>query len=152
MARIAVPLRMTYAEYIASSAWGARREQRLEKDARRCQGCGSEDGLHVHHRTYARLGNELPEDIITVCEICHGFIHREQERTGRPLDVVTDAVLALIRASGPSGGNARDRVPHTPRHAREPSGWRRDSRGGGTWAQGVPERDEDAATRRANGL
>jgi hypothetical protein len=152
MTRIAVPLRMTYAEYIASSAWGLRRGQRLEKDEHRCQGCGSEDGLHVHHRTYERLGNELPEDIITVCEICHGFIHREQERTGRPLDAVTDSALALIRASGPAEGVARDEVPHTPRHVREVVGWRTDSRAGGTWARGVPERDEDAAARRANGM
>ena len=152
MTRIAVPLRMTYAEYIASSAWDTRRRQRLEKDAHRCQGCGSEDGLHVHHRTYDRLGNELPRDLITVCEVCHGFIHREQARTGRPLDAVTDATLALIRASEPTRGIARDEVPHTPRHVREAPGWRRDSRGGGTWARGVPERDEAVATRRANGL
>lgn len=152
MTRIAVPLRMTYVEYITSSAWDLRRRQRLEKDEHCCQGCGSEIGLHVHHRTYERLGNELPDDIITVCEICHGFIHREQERTGGMLATVTDAALALIRASGPASGPVRDEVPHTPRHAREPSGWRRDVRGGGTWAQGVPERDEAAAARRANGL
>lgn len=149
MTRIAVPLRMTYAEYIASSAWDARRRQRLEKDGRRCQGCGTQDSLHVHHRTYERLGNELADDIVTVCEVCHGFIHREQERTGRPLDAVTEAVLALIRASGPTSSTVRDEVSHAPRLT---SGWRQDSRGGGTWARGIPERDEAAAARRANGL
>jgi phage terminase large subunit GpA-like protein len=143
---------MTYAEYISSDAWRIRRGQRLKKDRQRCQGCGSGDSLHVHHRCYDRLGNELPEDIITVCEICHGFIHQEQERTGRALDVVTDAVLALVRASGPSRATVRDEAAHTPRHVREPSGWRSDSRGPGTWARGIPERDEVAAARRANGL
>jgi hypothetical protein len=150
--RVAAPLRMTYAEYISSDRWRDRRAERLEKDARRCQGCGSEDGLHVHHRTYERLGCELPGDIITVCETCHVFIHQEQARTGKPLDAVTDTALALIRASGPHQDAAREEIPHTPRHAREPSEWRRDSRGGGTWAKGVPERDEATAMRRANGL
>ena len=152
MTRIAVRLRKTYAEYIASAEWGERRRRRLEKDGYRCQGCGSEDDLHVHHRTYERLGNELPDDLVTACEICHTFIHQEQARTGRPLDLATDAALALIRASGPAQQTTRDEVPHTPRHVREPSDWREDSRGPGTWARGVPQRNKAAAARHANGL
>ena len=149
MTRIAVPLRMTYAEYISSEAWRTRRRVRLKADDHRCQGCGSEDGLHVHHRTYERLGNELPDDIITVCETCHAFVHGEQARTGQPLAAVTDEVLALIRASGKSRRRPRVQPPHQPRHVRD---WRQDSRGPGTWARGVPERDEVAAARQANGL
>lgn len=33
---------------------------------------GSETSrLHVHHRTYERLGEELPEDLVVLCEVCH---------------------------------------------------------------------------------
>src|SRR5260370_13848674 len=95
MTRIAVPLRKTYAEYVTSEVWRTRRNQCLERDSYHCQGCGSEDDLHAHHRTYDRLGNELPDDIITICRTCHSFIHGEHSRTGQPLDVVTDAVLVL---------------------------------------------------------
>ena len=100
MGRIAIRARMTYAEYIVSGLWAERRAARLEKDGGRCQGCGSSENLHVHHKTYERLGSELPDDIVTVCEVCHGFIHAEQRRTRKPLAEVTDAALALIRVSG----------------------------------------------------
>jgi len=29
----------------------------------------------VHHRTYARCPHEAPEDLITVCSLCHIFCH-----------------------------------------------------------------------------
>jgi hypothetical protein len=150
--RIAIPLRLTYAQYIASDAWRERRAQQIEKDSRRCQGCGSTDDLHVHHRTYDRLGAEAPGDIVTVCEVCHGFIHQEQERTGHPLAEVTDAVLAQISVSGKTAPATWAAPPHTPRHLREASDWRQDARNGGTWARGIPRRDDALAARRANGL
>lgn len=137
MSRVAIPLRMTYAAYIGSDLWRERRALRLEKDGHRCQGCGSTEDLHVHHKTYERLGCELPDDTVTVCEDCHGFIHREHKRTRRrPLAEVTDAVLAQIKVSGktqPAGWVDR---PHIPRHMRvKRSDWRQDARNGGTWVR-----------------
>lgn len=31
-------------------------------------------GLEVHHRTYERLGNERPEDLVALCWCCHDEI------------------------------------------------------------------------------
>ena len=152
MTRLAVSQRMTYAEYISSPAWRHIRCDRLEKDGHRCQGCGTTIDFHVHHRTYERFGHELLEDLITVCVTCHGFIHQEHARKNLPLSTVTDRTIAIIRAPGDPQRPARKRVRHIPRHVREPTDWRRDSRGGGTWAKGVPKRNKAASRRRANGL
>jgi hypothetical protein len=152
VSRVAIPLRMTYAAYISSEVWRERRVIQLENDGHRCQGCGGADDLHVHHVTYDRLGNEAPGDLVTVCEVCHGFIHREQQRSLGSLAQVTDAVLGQIRVSGKTAPSSWTVPAHTPRHMRGPSDWRQDARGGGTWARSVPHRDEALAARRANGL
>jgi hypothetical protein len=97
-----------YEAYIGSSAWDRRRTRRLEKDGRKCQGCGSTAaGLHVHHRTYERFGDELLNDLVTVCEDCHAFVHEEKDRTGLPLDAATDTTLAALQAEGVPGQAAR---------------------------------------------
>jgi len=69
--------RERYDTYIAKSAtWKEKRGQRLALDGNRCQGCGSQANLNVHHLNYRRLGNELMRDLVTVCESCHEEIHR----------------------------------------------------------------------------
>jgi 5-methylcytosine-specific restriction endonuclease McrA len=41
----------------------------------KCQVCSSIESLHVHHNTYDNLGDELPTDLIVLCDICHGQFH-----------------------------------------------------------------------------
>jgi hypothetical protein len=66
----------TYWQYIRSSAW-LESEARLEELRRagyRCRICNRgpyEIQIEVHHRTYARLGHERPEDLTTLCIDCH---------------------------------------------------------------------------------
>lgn len=60
------------------------RKQVLKRDNYECQlnkflgaehlsgmPCTSE--LEVHHKTYVRYGDEIPEDLVTVCTRCHDF-------------------------------------------------------------------------------
>jgi hypothetical protein len=66
-----------YREYMASAAWRAKRQVELKASGNRCRGCnlGSDViQLEVHHRSYARFGNELPEDLTTLCVDCHPAI------------------------------------------------------------------------------
>lgn len=66
-----------YYEYMVSPAWREKRAQRLEIDGRRCRTCGAtadDYPLQVHHRTYARLGHEELDDLITLCSQCHEAI------------------------------------------------------------------------------
>jgi 5-methylcytosine-specific restriction endonuclease McrA len=44
----------------------------LERDAWRCQRCGSLKDLQVHHRTYrSRQGNDSLANLVTLCAHCH---------------------------------------------------------------------------------
>ena len=64
-----------YDAYIHSHDWDVKRAERLELDNHECQVCGtSERPLQVHHRSYANLGNEQMDDLITVCSVCHAII------------------------------------------------------------------------------
>ena len=45
----------------------------LARDAGRCQGCGSDRKLAVHHR---RPGVHDPRLLITLCAACHARVHR----------------------------------------------------------------------------
>lgn len=63
---------MNYYEYIGSSEWKAKRQERLQIDDYQCVVCKSTDGLQVHHLHYETLGNEDARfDLITVCQRCH---------------------------------------------------------------------------------
>jgi len=44
----------------------------LKRDGWRCQSCGSSVGLQVHHITSrSKLGDDVPENLITLCWKCH---------------------------------------------------------------------------------
>lgn len=63
--------RLDYYEYIKSDEWKARADAAKERAGHRCQVCNKTGRLDAHHRTYERLGEELPEDITVLCHDCH---------------------------------------------------------------------------------
>ena len=73
---------LPYSLYISSPGWARRRERALAEALNRCQVCyAGDDGgeaqrLDVHHRTYERLGHELPTDVIVLCSDCHDLFHK----------------------------------------------------------------------------
>lgn len=67
--------RIHYAAYLESNAWKRMRAVMLEKAGGRCQVCNRDRRLNVHHRTYERIGNEIPDDLIVLCEPCHKLFH-----------------------------------------------------------------------------
>lgn len=57
--------------------WEAVRNARLDLAGHRCEVCNTSSGtLHAHHRTYARQGHELVEDVLILCRSCHGLFHK----------------------------------------------------------------------------
>lgn len=70
-----------YSEYLATQHWKDLRSKLLPEGTR-CSACEDELARNLHHRTYARLGNELPEDLIPLCEKCHTRVH-QSERMGK---------------------------------------------------------------------
>lgn len=60
-----------YLEYLRSQHWRDFRKEALEYYGHICCGCGTNDNLHVHHRTYKNIGNESMEDVVVLCKSCH---------------------------------------------------------------------------------
>lgn len=73
---MAAAVSMPYRKYLKTDHWRSLREDVLRLSFRMCCKCGRRDRLHVHHRSYARLGCELLEDLTVLCYKCH---HKEHE-------------------------------------------------------------------------
>ena len=79
--------RIDYYEYIISPEWKLKADEAKKKAGNRCQLCNRPKGevtLVAHHRTYKRLGRELPEDITVLCKECHELF--EMSSKNRPRD------------------------------------------------------------------
>jgi hypothetical protein len=66
---------MSYEQYLRTDHWLKVRDAAIERANRRCALCNSDVNLHVHHRTYERLGRELPGDLTMLCSACHEKFH-----------------------------------------------------------------------------
>jgi len=65
---------MDYYAYLKSREWQFKRQTALDRAGYRCQVCNrssTDVTLEVHHRTYERLGDELPDDLTVLCRDCH---------------------------------------------------------------------------------
>lgn len=66
-----------YHDYLRSPEWQIRRQWMLALAHNACQFCNATDRLQVHHRTYERLGEELPADLTVLCDDCHARHHQK---------------------------------------------------------------------------
>lgn len=102
--------RRKYGDYMISRAWFRRREAWLEAwlaahgENPTCRVCDAPWTLRrgdLHHRTYARLGEERPEDLVALCRPCHTELHRLLEGAPGwrrlPREQGTDALIAVLR-------------------------------------------------------
>ena len=64
-----------YAEYLDSPKWERIRRQKLRMTGGMCEGCGNAGASHVHHLSYANVGDELLFQLVTLCEPCHQKWH-----------------------------------------------------------------------------
>lgn len=60
--------------YYLTSHWHAKRFERMSLDDFRCCHCRKTETLQVHHWVY-ELFSEAIEDLVTLCDDCHGRIH-----------------------------------------------------------------------------
>lgn len=84
-----------YVEYLSSPHWLDVRRSAMERARRRCQVCNGTRLLQVHHRTYARIGRELPEDLTVLCDECHGTFHDANHDGWQPIRWTTVAEALL---------------------------------------------------------
>jgi len=73
--------KLSYPEYLKTDHWKAVRQRELITANGRCRLCNSDGPLDVHHRTYERLGEELPEDVLALCRPCHESHHDKAKIT-----------------------------------------------------------------------
>ena len=64
-----------YIAYMRTDWWQFVRRRCMERAANACERCHDRTAREVHHLTYGRLGDELPEDVIAVCRQCHAELH-----------------------------------------------------------------------------
>jgi hypothetical protein len=73
-----------YARYMHSPRWQQNRQPALDRAAGRCERCGVVCcALEVHHITYERSTNELPDDLLALCLSCHRAADRERRAAWR---------------------------------------------------------------------
>lgn len=91
---------MSYADYLRSPEWAKRRERALDQAGRRCQLCAYRGpGLDVHHNTYARIGDEAPEDLVVLCRLCHRRHHGARRGPTSPRQDHRGVVSTLRRVA-----------------------------------------------------
>lgn len=65
--------------YLGSRQWFEIASSIRSRDENHCRHCGKYDrALDVHHRTYARWGEESPDDLISLCHPCHQKEHGKE--------------------------------------------------------------------------
>jgi len=84
---------VNYQKYIQSDKWKEKRE-RVIKERKCCEQCGSTENLQVHHLTYKRLGNEDDRDLMLLCQNCHQHIHTDKNAI--PYINIIDGTLELF--------------------------------------------------------
>lgn len=64
-----------YRAYLRSLRWQELRSEAHFLAGYRCELCGKDISLDVHHLRYLLWGTETPEDLIVLCRECHKLIH-----------------------------------------------------------------------------
>lgn len=120
-------LNREYLTYIASPEWASRRLVYYQHHPRTCAACDVNYGLiHLHHKTYERLGSERDSDLVTLCDKCHRSVHEAQRRSqasgrGRTLWTITERFVLHARAERRKRSNRGQGTPKTKESARNRS-------------------------------
>lgn len=87
-----------YEAYLDSPQWRAIKRRYREERPWLCNLCGSEESLHMHHRTYERVGQESLDDLMPLCDGCHQTVHALERRGDAGLDpaAVIDEARAIV--------------------------------------------------------
>ena len=85
-----------YKEYIHSEEWIEKRKEAFRFHGKECDKCGANKRLHIHHKTYKRLGNENVEiDLVPLCYKCHKKVHKFCKKNG--LNIYNGTEMFLMR-------------------------------------------------------
>lgn len=71
--------KMRYSDFLKTQYWRSITKHLKEKAGNKCELCGAENNLQVHHKTYLHHGKEIffLDDLCVLCDKCH---HQEHEK------------------------------------------------------------------------
>lgn len=69
--------RTAYDEHLRSKQWFAFKAGIIKARGFRCEICGSQKDLELHHLNYKNFGNEQAEDVMLLCKLCHKKAHKK---------------------------------------------------------------------------
>lgn len=67
-----------YDEHLRSGHWQALRQLVFTRCGGMCEGCGTNRAQHVHHLTYANMGDEFLWELVGICRDCHERYHGKE--------------------------------------------------------------------------
>lgn len=76
-----------YHQYLHSKTWQQSKARFLKvlksrNQIPKCKICSSTENLHLHHKSYKRLGKERKGDLCFLCADCHAVVHELCNHTG----------------------------------------------------------------------
>lgn len=72
------PVAAWYSDYLLSDKWVEFKRRIALDRGKKCEVCKKVPWFSLHHKTYARLFNELPTDVLLVCKDCHVLLHQDK--------------------------------------------------------------------------
>lgn len=66
----------SYQHYLQSNHWRRMRRHYYKEHEKKCELCKAKKNIHLHHRTYKRIGNEKMSDFHALCSECHSMVHK----------------------------------------------------------------------------
>lgn len=85
--------------YLKSDYWKLRRLQIMDDRGYKCELCGSDRHLEIHHSSYDHLWEEYDHELFCLCRDCHQLIHNLiKKRKGNAADDERDKAVAIAVA------------------------------------------------------
>ena len=67
--------RRLHSAHLRSEKWARIKARLFQKRGRKCERCGSDQNIHVHHKHYNNLGRERLRNLEILCRNCHAKHH-----------------------------------------------------------------------------
>lgn len=105
-------------EYLQSEHW-KRFKRRFFASGRstRCVVCCQKKRIEIHHCTYFRLGVELFDDVVPLCDDHHEAVHKWLTDNNKPVESTQEAIVALRAAIPQVKKTKQQRRPRFKNHA-----------------------------------
>lgn len=91
-----------YQDYLDGPLWKKRQLEKFQQAGKKCEACGANRRLHIHHLTYERIFQEPMEDLMVLCKRHHEDVEElfkkgVLKKTGEPEELRRSTLEELRR-------------------------------------------------------